>query len=148
VMAALDDVGLDPDRVEAFAHGTTVATNALLERSGARTALLTTEGFRDVLEIGRQTRPSLYDLTRRPPAPLVPREPAAPLEPPDPPAPALPLEPDVVAPLPPVDPPLPPLPEEVVDTLSSVEQAPKSPRLPMTPRERKCFRERSRRFIG
>jgi N-methylhydantoinase A len=74
VMAALDDVGLDPKRVEAFAHGTTVATNALLERSGARTALLTTDGFRDVLEIGRQTRPSLYDLTKRPPAPLVPRE--------------------------------------------------------------------------
>jgi N-methylhydantoinase A len=52
----------------------TVATNALLERRGARTALVTTEGFRDVLEIARQNRPSLYDLTRdRPPA-LVPRE--------------------------------------------------------------------------
>src|SRR3712207_4593297 len=52
----------------------TVATNALLERRGARTALVTTEGFRDVLEIARQNRPSLYDLTQdRPPA-LVPRE--------------------------------------------------------------------------
>jgi N-methylhydantoinase A len=51
-----------------------VATNALLERRGARVALITTEGFRDVIEIGRQNRPSLYDLTRdRPPA-LVPRE--------------------------------------------------------------------------
>jgi N-methylhydantoinase A len=74
VMSALDDVGVDAARVRAFAHGTTVATNALLERSGARTAVLTTEGFRDVLEIARQTRPSLYDLTKPPPPPLVPRE--------------------------------------------------------------------------
>ncbi len=74
VLAALDEVALRPDRVEAFAHGTTVATNALLERRGARTALVTTEGFRDVIEIARQTRPSLYDLTRNPPVPLVPRE--------------------------------------------------------------------------
>jgi N-methylhydantoinase A len=55
-------------------HGSTVATNALLERKGAVTALITTEGFRDVLEIGRQNRPDLYDLfSRRPPA-LVPPE--------------------------------------------------------------------------
>ena len=47
--------------VEALIHGTTVATNALLERSGAETALLTDEGFEDVIEIGRQDRPSLYD---------------------------------------------------------------------------------------
>src|SRR4051812_3449509 len=60
--------------VDVLAHGTTVATNALLERRGARTALVTTEGFRDVLEIGRQARASLYDLTARHPAPLVPRE--------------------------------------------------------------------------
>ncbi|TAK33168.1 MAG: hydantoinase/oxoprolinase family protein [Chloroflexota bacterium] len=53
-------------------HGTTVATNALLERQGARTALLTTAGFADLLEIGRQTRPSLYDLEPRRPEPLVP----------------------------------------------------------------------------
>ena len=52
----------------------TVATNALLERRGARTALVTTEGFRDVIEIGRQDRPALYDLAERRPAPLVPRE--------------------------------------------------------------------------
>src|SRR5688572_11476827 len=52
----------------AFAHGTTVATNALLERRGARTALVTTRGFRDVIEIGRQDRADLYDLTAvRPP---------------------------------------------------------------------------------
>jgi N-methylhydantoinase A len=60
--------------VEVLAHGTTVATNALLERRGARTALVTTEGFRDVIEIGRQNRASLYDLTAHRPAPLVPRE--------------------------------------------------------------------------
>ena len=53
-------------------HGTTVATNTLLERKGARTALVTTKGFRDVLEIGRQARPSLYALEPTKPAPLVP----------------------------------------------------------------------------
>jgi N-methylhydantoinase A len=60
--------------VAAFAHGMTVATNALLERRGARTAMVTTEGFRDVLEISRQDRPSLYDLTQDRPPPLVPRD--------------------------------------------------------------------------
>jgi N-methylhydantoinase A len=55
-------------------HGTTVATNALLERKGARTALITTEGFEDVIEIGRQARPDLYNLMVTRPAPLVPRE--------------------------------------------------------------------------
>jgi N-methylhydantoinase A len=74
VLRSVEAGGLDPDRVAAFAHGTTVATNVLLERRGARTALVTTEGFRDVLEIGRQQRPSLYDLTRDRPPPLVPRE--------------------------------------------------------------------------
>lgn len=54
-------------------HGTTVGTNALLERRGARTALVTTAGFEDVLAIGRQTRPRLYDLDVTRPAPLVPR---------------------------------------------------------------------------
>ncbi len=55
-------------------HGSTVATNALLERSGARIALITTKGFEDVLEIGRQARPSLYDFWVERPAPLVPAE--------------------------------------------------------------------------
>lgn len=59
--------------VVAFLHGTTTATNALLERRGARTALLTTAGFRDVLELGRQARPSLYDWFERKPASLVER---------------------------------------------------------------------------
>jgi len=52
-------------------HGSTVATNALLERKGASTALISTRGFRDVLQIGRQNRPSLYDLDFEPPQPLV-----------------------------------------------------------------------------
>ena len=55
-----------------LAHGTTAATNALLERRGARTALLTTEGFADVLAIGRQNRPHLYRLAQTRPEPLVP----------------------------------------------------------------------------
>jgi N-methylhydantoinase A len=55
-------------------HGSTVATNALLERRGARTALITTSGFADILAIGRQNRPSLYDLVPQKPAPLIPRE--------------------------------------------------------------------------
>src|SRR6266568_1558682 len=55
-------------------HGTTVATNALLERKGARTALVTTEGFEDVIEIGRQARPDLYNFMVTRPAPLVPRK--------------------------------------------------------------------------
>ncbi len=55
-------------------HGTTLATNAIVERKGARTALITTQGFRDVLEIGRERRYDIYDLMFRMPAPLVPRE--------------------------------------------------------------------------
>jgi len=62
---------LIPDEV---VHGSTVATNAVIERKGARTALITTRGFRDVLVIGRQTRPRLYDLSPRRPPPLVPDE--------------------------------------------------------------------------
>jgi N-methylhydantoinase A len=64
VMRAIAASGVDAGAIARFAHGMTVATNALLERRGARIALVTTEGFRDVLEIGRQARPSLYDLTR------------------------------------------------------------------------------------
>ena len=55
-------------------HGTTVPTNALLERRGARTALVTNAGFEDVIEIGRQRRPDLYDVNADRAAPLVPRE--------------------------------------------------------------------------
>src|SRR5438093_12504584 len=53
-------------------HGTTVGTNALLQRRGARTALVTTKGFEDVLVIGRQARPELYNLNAVRPPPLVP----------------------------------------------------------------------------
>ena len=74
VMNALETSEVEPDAVDALAHGMTVATNALLERRGARTALVTTEGFRDVLEIARQNRPSLYNLTQDRPPTLVPRE--------------------------------------------------------------------------
>jgi len=69
----LDEARVDPGRVRAVVHGTTLATNALIERKGARTALLTTEGFRDALEIGREGRYDMYDLFIDPPPPLVPR---------------------------------------------------------------------------
>ncbi|HKE75050.1 MAG TPA: hydantoinase/oxoprolinase family protein [Acidimicrobiales bacterium] len=68
--AALAAAAPGPDLL---AHGTTVATNALLERRGATVALVTTEGLRDVIEIGRQDRPSLYDQLASRPEPLVPR---------------------------------------------------------------------------
>src|SRR5437762_13646020 len=55
-------------------HGTTVGTNALLQRRGARIALVTTAGFEDVIEIGRQARPELYNLNAVKPPPLVPSE--------------------------------------------------------------------------
>ena len=74
VLRALGRAGVPAETVSFLAHGTTVATNALLERRGARTALITTHGFRDVIEIGRQNRPSLYDLSMDRPSPLVPRE--------------------------------------------------------------------------
>jgi N-methylhydantoinase A len=57
-----EEHGVDAGAIARFAHGTTVATNAVLERKGSRTGLLTTEGFRDVLEIGRSFRPNMYDL--------------------------------------------------------------------------------------
>jgi N-methylhydantoinase A len=65
--------GFSADRIAALAHGTTVATNALIQRSGARVAMVTTENFRDLVEIGRQVRPKLYDLKADNPAPLAPR---------------------------------------------------------------------------
>ncbi len=66
--------GIPLDRVRRLSHGTTVATNTLIQRRGRPVALVTTRGFRDLIEIGRQIRPHLYDLQRAPPAPLVPRE--------------------------------------------------------------------------
>ena len=60
---------VEAERVRRFAHGTTVATNAVLERKGARVGLLATEGFTDVLEIGRQNRRQIYDLVLKPETP-------------------------------------------------------------------------------
>jgi N-methylhydantoinase A len=68
---ALEQYGQGP--VTYFGHGTTVATNALIQGRGVATGLITTEGFRDLLEIARQKRPSLYDLQCDKPEPLVPR---------------------------------------------------------------------------
>ncbi|MGE4047774.1 MAG: hydantoinase/oxoprolinase family protein [Acetobacteraceae bacterium] len=74
VLAALEmaarDWGVDPSGIGRFAHGTTVATNAVLERKGARIGLITTEGFRDVLEIGRQMRHQMYDLVLKSETPV------------------------------------------------------------------------------
>ncbi|MFO7322535.1 MAG: hydantoinase/oxoprolinase family protein [Chloroflexota bacterium] len=66
--------GGDLTAIARLAHGSTVATNAILERKGARAAFLTTEGFRDILAIGRQNRPRLYALQPQLPPPLIPRE--------------------------------------------------------------------------
>ncbi len=66
--------GIAPSEISFFMHGTTAATNAILEGKGARTALLVTEGFRDVLQIMRQDRPKLYDFFAQRPAPLISRE--------------------------------------------------------------------------
>jgi len=71
---ALAAAGIAADRVEAFAHGTTVTTNALLEGNAARTALVATEGFTDLVELGRQARADLYRLCATHPPPLVPAE--------------------------------------------------------------------------
>lgn len=65
--------GIPGEDIVRFAHGTTVATNALLQRRGAAIRLITTKGFRDLVEIGRQVRPLIYDLQEDAPAPLVSR---------------------------------------------------------------------------
>jgi len=57
------EFGIAADQIGFVGHGTTVATNMVIERRGVRTGLITTQGFRDVLEIGRQVRPHLYDYT-------------------------------------------------------------------------------------
>src|SRR3954447_16093032 len=72
VQGARDAAGAAPGDVEIFAHGMTVATNALLEGTGARTALVATEGFLDLVELGRQARRELYRLCAAHPAPLLP----------------------------------------------------------------------------
>ncbi len=74
VAQALEQAGRDPSEITTFAHGMTVATNALLEGQGVRTALIATEGFTDIVALGRQNRAELYRLCARRPAPLVPDE--------------------------------------------------------------------------
>ena len=74
VAAVLEAAGADPADVTGLRHGMTVATNALLEGRVARTVLCATEGFVDLVELGRQDRPHLYDLSRARVAPLVPPE--------------------------------------------------------------------------
>lgn len=74
VLNVIDKAGLDPEQVESFVHGSTVVINALTERKGARTGLVTTRGFRDVLGIGRANRPDMYNLRFRKQPPFVPRE--------------------------------------------------------------------------
>ena len=71
---ACDAAGIEPAAVDAFGHAMTVSVNALLERDGATTALVTTAGFRDVLEIARQARPHLHDPDEAKPDPIVPRQ--------------------------------------------------------------------------
>src|SRR3990170_6071042 len=71
VMTALRRAGVPPEEIVVFKHGSTIATNAILQRRGARTGLITTEGFRDVLEAGRSDRPDLFALGWDPNPPLV-----------------------------------------------------------------------------
>src|SRR5262245_50118722 len=74
MLAGLASIAGRLDNVSQVAHGSTVATNAILERKGAHAALITTYGFRDILAIGRQHRPVLYALQPQLPPPLIPRE--------------------------------------------------------------------------
>src|ERR1700704_6071147 len=78
VIAGLREVserhGIDLSAITRLSHGTTVATNALIQRRGGKVALVVTEGFRDLIEIGRQIRPHVFSLQDDYPAPLVPRE--------------------------------------------------------------------------
>lgn len=74
ISEAIERVVSTPAAIAYFGHGTTVATNALIQHRGARTGLITTDGFRDLLEIGRQKRPDLYDMMVDKPEPLVSRD--------------------------------------------------------------------------
>lgn len=73
VMDVISAVKLQPSEFQSFVHGTTIVINAIAERKGVKTALITTQGFRDVLEIGRGTRPDFFNLEYRKPTPFVPR---------------------------------------------------------------------------
>ena len=69
----IEQTGTSDGTIELLVHGTTVATNCVLQRSGARVALITTAGFRDILHIQRQDRPHMYDLRSRRAEALIPR---------------------------------------------------------------------------
>jgi len=73
IRGVLADSGVTPDEVSLIIHGTTLATNALIERKGVTTALVTTEGFRDSVEMGSESRFEQYDINMEKPLPLVPR---------------------------------------------------------------------------
>jgi N-methylhydantoinase A len=73
VLRCVDQAGARLADTRLVIHGTTIGINALLEGKGARTGLITTDGFRDVLEIGRGNRPDMYNLVSRKPPPFVPR---------------------------------------------------------------------------
>jgi len=72
ILHILESEGIKPEEIEYLAHGTTVATNALIEKKGARLGLITTKGFKDLIEIGNQKRPSLYDLLKDKPESIIP----------------------------------------------------------------------------
>jgi N-methylhydantoinase A len=74
IQEILQDHNISPDEISLVVHGTTVATNAMLERKGAKVVLLSTEGLEDILEIGRQQREDIYALSASRPEPLVERE--------------------------------------------------------------------------
>ena len=73
IRIGIEAVGAVAEAISYLGHGTTVATNTLIQGAGAKTGLITTAGFRDLLEIARQQRPSLYDLQCDKPAPIIPR---------------------------------------------------------------------------
>src|SRR5262245_20780369 len=73
IRRVLAEANCKPEQVSIFIHGTTLATNALIERKGARTAFVTTEGMRDILEMGYEKRFEQYDVYMERPLPLVPR---------------------------------------------------------------------------
>ncbi len=73
VMDVIEDSHILPSEFVSFVHGTTIVINAITERKGAKTALITTQGFRDILEIGRGNRPDFFNLEYRKPTPFVPR---------------------------------------------------------------------------
>jgi len=73
VMRSLEESGISADQVSVVIHGQTIGINTIVERKGAKVGLLTTKGFRDVLEIGRANRRDMYNFNYRKPEPLVPR---------------------------------------------------------------------------